>query len=91
MNPLSSILDIIKYALKAIYAYLDLKKETFYFEAEKQYLKEKEELRNEIDSLRNKGTVVASDLADAKFMRLQEIDRSWKRVSAAYSRNKSGD
>jgi hypothetical protein len=91
MNPLASVLDIIKYALKATYAYLDLKKETFYFEAEKQYLKEKEELRNEINIARSKGTITDTDMADAKFLRMQEIDRSWQRVSAAYSRNKSGD
>lgn len=91
MNPLTSIIDLFKYALKALGAYFELKKETAYFDSEKQFLKEKEELRDEITKLRNKGTTDATDRADRMFMQLQEIDGSWKRVSAAYSRTKSGD
>lgn len=91
MNPVTSILDIIKWALHAAASYFDLKRETFYFDAEQKFLKEKDEIRKEIDHLRNQGNIDATDRADALFMSMQEKERSWERVSATYTRNRSRD
>lgn len=91
MNIVSEILAAIKYAFKAVYAYLDIKKETFFFTASKEHLENQEDLRDEIIKLRNKGTTDATDRADRLMLLLKEREAAWERVSAAYSRHKSGD
>ena len=48
MNPVTSIIDLIKYALKALTAFLELRRETYFLEASAKHLEYKESIRNEI-------------------------------------------
>lgn len=91
MNPVTSIIDLIKYTLKALTAYLELKRETYFLDAAAKHLEHKENTRNEIIKLRNQGTTVATDRADLVMLSLQERERAWERVSATYFSYKGGN
>lgn len=82
---MKTILDIVKYALQALAAYMELKRNSLYRDIEKAHLDEKKKYRHEIETLRNLHTIAATDAADQLLLELQERERSWKRVSAAYS------
>ena len=84
MNPVTSIIDLIKYALKALTAFLELRRETYFLEASARHLEYKENTRNEITKLRNQGTIAATDRADLLMLSLQERERAWERTSATY-------
>lgn len=84
MNPVISIIDLIKYALKALTAFLELRRETYFLEASAKHLEQKEITRNEITKLRNQGTTAATDHADLLMLSLQERERAWERASATY-------
>ncbi len=88
---MKTILDILKYALQALAAYMELKRNSFYHDISKAHLDEKRKYRYEIDQLRNKQTVAATDAADQLLLELQERERSWKRVSAAYTSFSEGN
>lgn len=91
MNPVTSIIDLIKYALKALTAFLELKRETYFLEASKSHLEYKENIRNEITKLRNQGTISATDRADLLMRTLQEREQAWERVSTTYFSYKGGN
>lgn len=91
MNPVSSILDLVKYALKALTAFLDLRRETYFLEATVKHLEYKDKIRNEITQLRNQGNSNATDRADFLMRALQERDRAWERASATYFSYTSGN
>lgn len=91
MNPVTSILDIIKYTLKALTAFLELRRETYFLEASNKHLEYKEDTRNEIKKLREQGTIAATDRADLLMRSLQERERAWERVSATYLSYKGGN
>lgn len=91
MNPVTSIIDLIKYALKALTAFLELKRETYFLEASAKHLEYKENTRNEITKLRNQGTTAATDRADFLMRALQERERAWERASATYFSYTSGN
>jgi hypothetical protein len=91
MNPVTSIIDLIKYALKALTAFLELRRETYFLEASAKHLEYKESIRNEINKLRNQGTSVATDRADLLMLSLQERERAWERASATYFSYTSGN
>jgi hypothetical protein len=91
MNPVTSIIDIIKYALKALTAYLELRRETYFLEASAKHLEQKEITRNEITKLRNQGNTSATDRADLLMLSLQERERAWERVSTTYFSYKGGN
>lgn len=84
MNPVTSIIDLIKYALKALTAFLELRREIYFFEVSAKHLEYKENTRNEITKLRNQGTTVSTDRADLLMRTLQERERAWERASTAY-------
>lgn len=84
MNPVTSIIDSIKYALKALTAYLELKRDTYFLEASAKHLEYKDNIRNEITKLRNQGTTAATDRADFLMLSLKERERAWERASTAY-------
>lgn len=86
-----NIVDLIKYLLKAIASYIDLKRESFFYDITQQHLKEKESTRNEIEKLRNVRTIDATDRADQLFNILQERERAWLNVSAAYTAVSKGN
>jgi hypothetical protein len=85
------IIDLIKYALKAIASYIDLRRESFFYDITQQHLKEKEITRNEIEKLRNLRTVDSTDRADQLFATLQERERAWLNVSTAYTAISKGN
>lgn len=95
MNPVTSIIDIIKYTLKALTAFLELRREVYFFEVSAKHLEYKENTRNEITKLRNQSTTVSTDRADLLMRTLQERERAWERASATYfsyiGGNKSSD
>jgi len=95
MNAIISIIDLVKHTLKAVVAFLELKRETNFLEATAKHLEYKDKTRYEITQLRNQATTVATDRADGLLLTLQERERAWERASAAYSsytsRNKSSD
>jgi hypothetical protein len=88
---MKDILSIIKYLLQGIAAYMELKRNAFYHDISKNHLDEKKQYRNEIEALRNKGTVAATDAADRLLLELQERERSWKCVSTAYLAAQQGN
>ncbi len=88
---MKDILSIIKYLLQGIAAYMELKRNAFYHDIAKAHLDEKKQYRHEIEALRNKGTVAATDAADELLLELQEREQSWKRVSAAYIASQQGN
>jgi hypothetical protein len=91
MNPVPSILDLIKYALKALTAFLELRRETYFLEASAKHLEYKEKIRNEITQLRNNGTTSSTDRADLLMLSMQERDRAWERASTTYFSYTSGN
>lgn len=91
MNPVVSIIDLFKYALKALTAFLELKRETYFLEASAKHLEYKDNTRNEITKLRNQGTISATDRADILMLSLQERERAWERVSTTYFSYKGGN
>jgi hypothetical protein len=91
MNPISTFFSILNNALKALTAYFELMRETAYARATREHLQEKDEIRNKIIKLRNEGTIDSTDRADLLMLQLEERERHWKRVSAAYSRHHGGN
>lgn len=91
MNPISTFFSILNNALRALTAYFELMRETAYDRATREHLQEKDETRNNVIKLRNEGTVDSTDRADLLMLQLEERERHWKRVSAAYSRYQSGN
>jgi hypothetical protein len=91
MNPVVSIIDLFKYALKALTAFLELRRETYFLEASAKHLEYKDNTRNEITKLRNQGTISATDRADLLMLSLQERERAWERVSTTYFSYKGGN
>jgi hypothetical protein len=84
LNPVDKVVDLIKLFLRAAIAYLELKRETFYYEAEAKFLEEKEVIRRQINENRNKKTISSTDIADHLQLLLEERAKSWERVSTAY-------
>jgi hypothetical protein len=84
MNPITSVIELVKCALKALTAFLELRRETYFFEASTKHLDYKESVRNEITKLRNQGTTAATDRADLLMLSLKERERAWERASATY-------
>lgn len=84
MNPVVSIIDLIKYALKALTAYLELRRESYFIDASIKNTENNEKIRQQIISLRNQGTIDATDRADLLMLSLQERKRAWERAAATY-------
>lgn len=84
MNPVTSIIDLIKCALRALTAYLELKRDTYYMETSFAYYDQKESIRKKIIKLRNEGTVESTDAADMLMLQLQEREHAWKRATNTY-------
>jgi len=84
MNPVVSIIDLIKYALKALTAFLELRRDTYFIETSFSHYDQKEYIRKQIIKLRNEGTVESTDAADMLMLQLQERERAWKRAADTY-------
>jgi hypothetical protein len=91
MNPITSIIDLVKYALKAVTAFLELRRETYFLEATAKHLEYKDKTRHEIAQLRNQGTTIATDRADHLMLSMRERERAWERASATYFSYTSGN
>lgn len=91
LNPFDSVLNLIKLFLRTAIAYMELKRETFYYEAEAKFLEEKEIIRRQINEYRNKKTINGTDAADYLQLQLEEKTKSWERVSTAYLADRKRD
>ncbi len=80
----TTIIDLIKNALKALTAYLEFKRETFYLDTSFSYYDQKEFTRKQIIKLRNEGTPESTDAADLLMLQLQERERAWQRATDTY-------
>jgi hypothetical protein len=88
---MSSILQIILQVFKAVYAYLRFKNISFYYDIREKHDKRKNELINEITKLRNVGDSKSTDAADRMFRVLEDENRKWESISAAYFSSASGN
>lgn len=84
MNPVVSIIDLIKYVLKVLTAFLELRRDTYFIETSFSYYDKKELIRKQIIKLRNEGTVDSTDTADMLMLQLQERERAWQRAADTY-------
>lgn len=79
------IIGLIKNALSALTSYLELKNRAFYYDIVSKSKKRQEELRNEIEELRNKGTTSSNERADILRAQLTEERQTLEHLSAYYS------
>lgn len=81
---MSTFLQLALQVFKALYAYLRLKNISFYYDIREKHDKRKLELINEITALRNAGDSKSTDAADRLRLLLEDENRKWESISAAY-------
>ena len=79
------IIGLIKSALLALTAFLELKSKAFYYDIMQKSRTRQKELINEIEKLRAAGTNSSSDRADLLRAELLEEKRSAEHLSTFYS------
>lgn len=79
------IIGLIKSALQALTAFLELKSKAFYYDIMQQSRTRQKELINEIEKLRTTGTNSSNDRADLLRSELMEEKRRAEHLSAFYS------
>jgi len=79
------IIGLIKNALLALTAFLELKSKAFYYDIMQKSRARQKELINEIEKLRATGTNSSSDRADILRAELLEEKRSAEHLSTFYS------
>jgi hypothetical protein len=79
------IVGLIKNALLALTAFLELKSKAFYYDIMQKSRARQKELINEIEKLRATGTNSSSDRADILRAELLEEKRSAEHLSTFYS------
>lgn len=79
------IIGLIKSALLALTAFLELKSKAFYYDIMQKSRTRQKELINEIEKLRAAGTNGSSDRADILRAELLEEKRSAEHLSTFYS------
>jgi hypothetical protein len=79
------IIGLIKSALLALTAFLELKSKAFYYDIMQKSRARQKELINEIEKLRATGTNSSSDRADILRAELLEEKRSAEHLSTFYS------
>ena len=83
------LLSIIKEALSALTAYLQLKNKTMFYNVTRLSRAKQKELINEIEKLRNAGTNDSSDRADLMRNELLDERRFLNDISAFYTKAES--
>jgi hypothetical protein len=79
------IIGLIKSALLALTAFLELKSKAFYYDIMQKSRTRQKELINEIEKLRASGTNSSNDRADLLRAELLEEKRSAEHLSTFYS------
>lgn len=79
------IIGLIKNALLALTAFLELKSKAFYYDIMQKSRTRQKELINEIEKLRAAGTNSSNDRADLLRAELLDEKRSAEHISAFYS------
>lgn len=79
------IVGLIKSALLALTAYLELKSKAFYYDIMQKSRNRQKELINEIEKLRSTGTNSSNDRADLLRHELLEEKRTIEHLSTFYS------
>lgn len=83
------LLSVIKEALSALTAYLQLKNKTMFYNVTRLSRAKQKELINEIEKLRNAGTNDSSDRADLMRDELLDERRFLNDISAFYTKAES--
>lgn len=79
------IIGLIKNALLALTAFLELKSKAFYYDIMQKSRTRQKELINEIEKLRSSGTNSSNDRADILRAELLEEKRTVEHLSTFYS------
>ena len=79
-----SVIELIKYALQAVVAYLRLKNISFYYDIREKHEKAKKDIINEINDLRKNGDSASADRADILRLQLEAQQSKWADISDAY-------
>ena len=79
------VIGLIKNALSALTAYLELKNKVFYYDIISKSKQHQKELINEIEVLRNTGTSASNERADILRAELIKERRDLEHLSAHYS------
>ena len=79
------LIGLIKSALLALTAFLELKNRAFYYDIIEKSRSRQKDIVNEIEKLRNAGTASSNDRADILRSELMEERETIKHLSAAYS------
>ena len=80
-----NFVDLIKNALKALTAYLELKNRAFYYDILEKSRNRQQSLINEIEKLRSSGTNDSNNKADILRAQLLEERRVFEHLSTFYS------
>lgn len=80
-----NFVDLIKNALKALTAYLELKNRAFYYDILEKSRNRQQSLINEIEKLRSSGTNDSNNRADILRAQLLEERRVFEHLSTFYS------
>lgn len=84
------IIGLIKNALLALTAYLELKNKAFFYDISEKSRTKQKELINEIEKLRNTKSSIDHDHADILLAVLQEERAYSKALSASYTLSGKG-
>ena len=84
------IIGLIKNALLALTAFLELKSKAFYYDIMEKSRTRQKDLINEIEKLRSAGTNSSNDRADVLRAELLEEKRRAEHLSAFYSLSGKG-
>jgi hypothetical protein len=79
------LIGLIKSALQALTAYLELKNRAFYYDIVEKSRNKQTDIVNEIEKLRSAGTSSSNDRADLLRAELMEEREVIKHLSAVYS------
>ena len=79
-----SITALITMALRALAEYFQLKITSFYYDISERHEQKSQKLRDEITKLRNVGSMQSTLAADKLLLVLENEQRRWDTVSAAY-------
>lgn len=79
-----SFTALITMALRAMAEYFQLKNTAFYYDISEKHEQRSQKLRDEITKLRNVGSMQSTVAADKLLLILENEQRRWDTVSAAY-------
>lgn len=75
--------------MKALAAYLELKNKSFYYDILEKSRNRQNQLREEVENLRNEGTNDSASRADDLFLLFKQEQQFYKHISTACSETQS--